>query len=177
MIIRSRLITAGLVTFVVAFILFFPARVAYRWFAPEIISLAGISGTVWSGNAREAETNGVYVRNLAWRMQPLTLLTGKLGFAIEASPTSGFFDARFGLGISGKVTLTDVKTSLELRSLQQVVGVPGLGGKMNAQFDRLIIDAGSPVAADGVIEIADLVMPIAAPAMQILSHHQRRTIS
>lgn len=156
---RSRLITAGLVTFVVALIIFFPARVAYRWFVPDTISLAGISGTIWSGNAREAEASGVYLRDIAWRMQPLTPLTGKLGFAIEASPTSGFFDARVGLGIGGKVTLTDLKASLELQSLQQAVGVPGLRGKMNAQFDRLIIDEGSPVAADGVIEIADLVMP------------------
>ncbi|MDH3433631.1 MAG: type II secretion system protein N, partial [Gammaproteobacteria bacterium] len=57
------------------------------------------------------------------------------------------------------VTLTGVKASLTLQSLQTIVRMPGLRGNVNAQFDRLIIDSGLPVAADGVVEVADLVAP------------------
>lgn len=157
---RSRLITAGLVTFVAALIIFFPARVAYRWFAPDNIALAGIGGSLWNGSAREAQASGVYLRDVAWRMQPLKLFTGKLGFSVEAAPPSGFVDANVAVGISGTVTLTGVTASMTLQSLQSVIGMPGLGGKVNAKFDRLIIDAGLPVAADGVVEVADLIAPL-----------------
>ncbi|MDH3429053.1 MAG: type II secretion system protein N [Gammaproteobacteria bacterium] len=157
--VRSRLITAGLVTFVVALIVFFPARVAYRWLAPDGIALAGISGSLWNGGALEGQANGIYLRDIAWRVQPLKLFTGKLGFSIEAAPPSGFVDANVAVGIGGTVTLTGVKASLTLQSLQTIVRMPGLRGNVNAQFDRLIIDSGLPVAADGVVEVADLVAP------------------
>lgn len=161
---RSHLLAAGLVTFIVALIVFFPARVAYRWFVPEGLSLAGIEGSIWGGSAREAEASGVYLRNLTWRMQPLRIFTGKLGFAIEASPTSGFLDANVALGISGAVTLSDVTASLDLQSLQQVAGISGLRGKLSAQFASLVIDSGLPVAADGVLEVADLIIAIPQPS-------------
>lgn len=155
----SRLLTVGLVTLVIGLLVFFPARVAYRWFAPAAISVAGISGSIWSGEAREASAGGIYMRNLRWRMRPSSLLTGKLAYAIEASPASGFVDARAALGMTGTVTLTDFKASLSLQSLQQIVPVPGLRGMVNAQFERLVLDDGLPVAADGVVEVADLVAP------------------
>lgn len=161
--IRSRLLTVGLVTFVVALVIFFPARVAYRWFAPDTVSLAGIEGSIWSGNAREAQFNEIYVRDLVWRMQVVSFLTGKLGYAIEASPTSGFIDANVALGVTGTITLSDVKASLSMQSLQvlqQSTGTRGLRGNLNAQFDRLVIDDGLPIAADGVLEVADLVAPM-----------------
>jgi general secretion pathway protein N len=156
---RSRLITAGLATFVVALIIFFPARVAYRWFAPETISLAGIGGSLWNGTAREGQANGIYLRDIAWRIQPLKLLTGKLGIAVEATPPSGFVDANVALGLTGTVTLTGVKASMTLQSLQQAIGMTGLSGTVNAQFERLVIEAGLPIAADGVVEVADLLAP------------------
>lgn len=157
--VRSRLLTIGLITFVAGMIIFFPARVAYRWFAPATIALAGINGSIWNGTAREAQANGFYLQDLNWRIRPLTLLTGKLGYAISASPTSGFVDANVSLGITGAVTLTDVTASLSLQSMRQATGIPGLSGKLSGQFERIVLDDGIPVSADGVIEIAELIAP------------------
>jgi general secretion pathway protein N len=157
--VRSRLLTAGLVTLFVGLIIFFPARVAYQWFAPETISLAGINGSIWSGSAREAQARGIYLRELVWRIQPLAFFTARLAHDIEASPGSGFVDANVGLGITGTVTISDLKAALSLQALQQSVGIPGLQGNVNAQFDRLVIEDGLPVAADGVLEVADLIAP------------------
>ena len=156
---RSRLVTVGLVTFIFGLLIFFPARVAYRWFTPAAISVAGISGSIWNGQARQARASGIYMRDLSWRFRPSSLLTGKLGYAIEASPESGFIDARVALGATGTIILTDVKASLSLQALQQTIAVPGLRGKVNVEFERLQLDDGLPVAADGVVEIAELVAP------------------
>jgi len=158
--VRSRLLTAGLVTLIIGIVIVFPARVAYRWFVPEIISLAGISGSIWSGSAREAQISGLYVRDLVWRMRPMTLFAGKLGYAIEASPSSGFVDGNVDLGVTGTITVTDLRASLSLQSMQQSVGIAGLRGNANVQFERLVIDDGFPASADGVLEVSDLIVPM-----------------
>jgi len=157
---RSRLISVGLVTLFLGLLIFFPARVAYQWFAPQTISLAGINGSIWSGSAREAQASGIYLRDIVWHLRPLALFTGKLSYALKASPTSGFVETNIGLGITGTVFFTDVKAALSMQSLQQAIGMPRLSGSVNVQFDRLLLVGGIPVAADGVLEVADLVVPI-----------------
>ena len=157
---KSRLLTAGVVTLLVGLLVFFPARVAYRWFAPDAISLSGIDGSVWGGTAREASASGVYVRDIRWRFKPLSLLTGKLAYAIEASPSSGFIDADVAVGLTGTVTMSDVKGSMPIKALQRAVAIPGISGEVNVQFERLQLADGLPIAADGSLEVANLVAPV-----------------
>lgn len=157
---RSRYLVAGLATLVLGLLVFFPARVAYQWFMPQAISLAGIEGSIWSGSAHVAQANSVYLRDLKWRMKPLALATGKLSYAIEASPTSGFVEGTVGLGITGSITFTDLQAALSLQSVQRSIGMPGLSGQVNAQFDRVLLVGGVPVSAEGVLEVADLVAPL-----------------
>ncbi len=157
---RSRLLTIGLVTLFMGLLIFFPARVAYRWFLPETISFAGISGSIWSGNAQEAYASGIYVRDLQWRMRPFALFTGAIEFVVEARPDSGFVDTNIEIGLSGEITIAELTASLPLRLLEPTIGLPGLRGTVNAQLTRLVLADGLPVMADGVVEVADLVMPM-----------------
>ena len=57
---RSRLAKVGLLVFVAGLILLFPARVAYRWFAPAEFVASGISGSVWNCHALVATAFGTY---------------------------------------------------------------------------------------------------------------------
>ena len=157
---QSRLLTAGIVTLLVGLLAFFPARVAYRWFAPDVITLSGIDGSVWGGTAREASASGVYVRDVRWRFKPLSVFTGKLAYAIEASPSSGFVDGNIAVGLTGTVTMSDVKGSMPIKALQRAVAIPGISGEVNLQFERLQLADGLPVAADGSLEVANLVAPL-----------------
>ena len=156
---RSRVLTAGLITLAAGLILFFPARVAYQWFVPESISLAGIDGSVWNGQAREAYSSGVYMREVTWKLRPASILTGQFSFAVAARARSGFVDANVGLGITGNITFTDVQASWSLQTLEQALRMPGLRGEVNARFERLKIIDGLPVVAKGTLEVADLVAP------------------
>ena len=158
---RSRfgLLLAGTLTLLVTLVIFFPARVAYQWFAPPGAQLSGLSGSIWYGQANEASTGGFYLRNLRWRVKPLTLLTGKLGYAIEASPVSGIIAATVAIGFGNSILITDMTGSLPLQSLQGLLGIPGLRGDLSAEFDRLQLRDGFPVAADGFVEIAKLAVP------------------
>jgi len=157
---RSRLIKIGVLTFIVGIILFFPARVAYQWFAPAELSLSGISGSVWSGRAREGDANGIYLRDLQWHIRPLDFVTLKLGFAVSTMLASGFIEGNIAIGVTGSIVARDISASVPLRALQTALGMQGLQGSLSAQIDVLKLEAGLPVAIDGVLEVSDLIAPL-----------------
>lgn len=156
---RTRTLAIGLATLCLGLIIFFPARVAYHWFSPQNITLAGISGSVWSGSAREASAQSIYVRDLHWRMQPLALFNGAVGFAVEASAQSGFVESNIKLGFDGQIAFEELMTSISLQDLEPLIGLPGLRGTANARFTRLVLKEGLPTTAEGTLEIANLVIP------------------
>ena len=102
---KRGLFLVGAITFVVAVVVLFPARVAYHLASPPHVAISGFSGTVWRGSAQEFSTNGVYLRNLEWRMHPLSLFTGNAVFDVSGSPSSGFFESEVAVGASGSIGL------------------------------------------------------------------------
>ena len=157
---RSRMTKVGLLVFVLGLILLFPARVAYRWFAPAEFVASGISGSVWSGHAMEATAYGTYFRDLNWRIRLLELVTAKLGYAIETQLASGFVEANIAIGLGGTLQLTDLKATLPLTSMQSIASLPGISGSVSADFSELKFAAGIPVSAAGVLEISGLTLPL-----------------
>lgn len=160
----KTLLPVGLLTFVAAFIMLFPARVAYDWFAPPAVQMSGLDGTIWSGSAAELSASGLYLRELKWRLRPLRLVTGKVAARIEARPSSGFLEAEIAVGLGGDIMLSDVNGSLPLRDFATITRMPGLAGNASLQFNELRIRDGLPVVADGTLAVADLVAPMVDPA-------------
>ncbi len=156
---RARLIIAGCITLLVGLIIFFPARVAYQWFAPTAVSLGGISGSVWKGEASQAKFGSFYLQDLSWRIKPLSLIIGKLDYRVAASPASGFIDGQVALNFSGGIVISDFRGSMPLQILEQPAGLRGLRGTVNVQIECLIIENGLPVAANGYLEVSNLVAP------------------
>jgi general secretion pathway protein N len=160
----KALLSVGLLTFVVAFVTMFPARVAYHWFAPPAVQVSGLQGSIWSGSAAEASAAGVYLRDLEWRLRPLRLFTGELAASLEASPSSGFLEADVAAGIGGSITLSKINGSLPLRDLASIARMPGLAGNASLQFEELRVRDGLPVVAEGTLAVADLVAPLVDPS-------------
>jgi len=156
---RRRLIVAAVLAFVAGVVATFPARVAYRWFAPPDVALSGIDGTLWNGSARQASIVGVYLQNMRWVVKPSYLFRARLGFAVEAQPASGFIEADVGLGFGGSVAMKDVSASLPLGAFASALRMNGLGGTASLRFDRFELADGLPVAADGELTVANLVAP------------------
>lgn len=161
---RKTLLFVGLLTFVAGFVMLFPARVAYDWFAPPVLQASGLEGTIWSGSAAEASAAGLYLRELKWRLRPLRLLTGKLAASVQASPSSGFLEADVAAGIGGDITLGNVNGSLPLGDFAAIARMPGLAGTASVQFEELRLRDGLPVSADGTLAVADLVAPMIDPS-------------
>ena len=154
------LITTGFLVLVLGLIIMFPARVAVGWFAPAQIAISGIQGTVWHGKANEAALNGIYVRDVEWRLNALQLFTGKLSYSVEATPVSGFLEADISVGFSGALTLSDLTAALPLDLFAGVTGVPGLRGNANLAFERVEFIGGLATAAEGTVQIANLLVPM-----------------
>ena len=156
---RSRLLLIGGLTLVFGLVVLFPARVAYQWFAPASVQLSSIEGSVWRGSAADASIAGVYLRDVRWRFRPAALFTAGIGYAIEARPSSGFVEGNVTIGITGSLTASDLNASIPLHLLQDVTRTPGLAGSMSVQIQNLELDGSIPIAADGTLEVANLVIP------------------
>ena len=154
----------GLLTFVAAFVVLFPARVAYHWFAPPAVQAGGLDGSIWSGSATEVTAAGLYLRDVKWRLKPLNLFIGKLAASVEAKPSAGFLEADVAAGLGGDVSLANVNASLPLRDFAAIARMPGLSGNASLQFEELRVRDGLPVAAVGTVAIADLVAPMVDPS-------------
>lgn len=161
MIQRKRgLILVAVLTTILALVVTFPARIAYHWVSSPLLAMSGISGSVWSGKAREFSTYGIYLRDVEWQIRPLQLLTGKFAFSMSATPVSGFFESDIAIGLDGTTTLTDLSAALPLQMAERAAKVPGLRGQASLQFERVQLVKGRAVAMNGTVAIADLVVPI-----------------
>ncbi|MDX1404038.1 MAG: type II secretion system protein N [Woeseiaceae bacterium] len=151
----KRLVIVGVTVFLAVLIVSFPARVAYDWFAPDALQLAGISGSVWSGSAAEAKTGDAYIRNISWRFSPMALLTGKLAFRTTSNPASGTMRVVVAISPSGTLTLTDLDGNLPLDLLHPALQQGGVRGDLALQFDSVVMRNGIPVAAEGIVTVND----------------------
>jgi general secretion pathway protein N len=160
---RGRgLLLAGVLAMLVALVALFPARVAYHWFAPDAVRVSGIDGSIWQGRAAALDAAGVQARDFSWRLRPLRLFMGELRYSISASPTSGFLDGELEIGIGRAVTIygRNVSGALPLQMFAGASNVRGLAGSATLQLDRVEVRDGAPVVLIGVLEVADLLVPM-----------------
>jgi len=160
MLTRSRFVIIGVITLLLGLLVPFPARVAHHWFTPAGVAISGIQGSIWRGHALGGEMGGIYVRNLNWRMRPWQLFTGELAYSVEADALSGFINGDVAIGVGGSASIRNLTASLSLQSVQSIVRMSGLDGTANLQFERLVFENGIPVAADGTLEVANLLAPL-----------------
>jgi general secretion pathway protein N len=155
----KRLIILGLAIFFAVLVTTFPARVAYNWFAPADLQLAGIDGSVWNGSAAEAKAGGAYVRNISWTFSPAMLLSGKLGFKTTSQPASGNMQLVVAVSPGGSLALSDLRGNLPLDLLHPALQRSGISGDLVLDFESVLIIDGVPVAAHGSVTVNDLFVP------------------
>lgn len=151
----KRIVLSGLLVFLLVLVVTFPARVAYRWFAPPDLQLSDISGSVWNGSASEGMAGGAYIRDISWRMKPAALLTGKLKFETSANPASGAMNADVAVGVGGSLTLTNLSGNVPLDLVHNAFQQAGISGDVSLEFSSLVLENGLPVEATGSITVAN----------------------
>ncbi len=160
----GRLVAIGLAIFLCGLVALFPARVAYRALAPEGVSLAGLSGTLWNGAAAESSLGGVYLSELTWRFRPLALFTGKAGFAVSAMSSAGPLAGNIAVGPGGAVHVADLRGSVPLSALGGLAALGGVDGVLELDVGTLVLEDGLPVRGAGTLELSNLLVRQLAPA-------------
>ena len=157
---RRGFFLVSLLNLLVVLFLSFAARISYLLASSPFLKMSGITGTVWSGSAREFSTNGVYLRKIEWKMRPARLLTGKAVYDLSGSPASGFFQSEIQLGLGGTLTVRNLTASMPLQMFERAVGVAGLRGNGKMKIERLELVDGRATVLDGTVDVANLVVPI-----------------
>lgn len=145
-----------------------PAGLCWGWWAArpgsgaERLTMVDLHGPWSAGNCALVKIGPLQFEHLTWRIRPLSLLRGRLEFAISAAlPDAGKATAVLGLG----------RRNLELRDLQLLGPATPLGlaflpgvnltGTLAGKDLRLLFAKGLPVEASGELtwQGAGLQMP------------------
>lgn len=136
----------------------FPANAAYRWFAPNELQLTGVSGTVWSGQAALGAAAGVQLRDARWRLNPGSLLLGRVNVDFEARLADGFVSGNL-VATASRLRISDLAASTSLQTLSSLLPIYEIEGQVSLSLDRLVIEDAWPVAAVGDLRVAGLEAP------------------
>lgn len=84
----ALLIFVGLLVFIVSLVAKMPAnQILSRVTLPEEVSVSGVSGTLWDGNATQIIYNGIQVLDVNWQLDFLPLLIGNASLSLDAGST------------------------------------------------------------------------------------------
>ena len=168
---RKTYIALGVIVFLATLVIQIPAAVAYRWLAPDTIRLTGINGTLWGGRARLGSVEVLGFQDLKWDLKPTRLLLGRVAADVSMQLGEGFLEGGIATGLSGNSLIADeLKGSCSLANFKDLVPIAGLGGILNLDLKRLVIDRGIPSEAEGSIRVGRLT--VAAAGGDILGDYQ-----
>lgn len=147
---------------IVAWLLFMvwrlPATVAYDMSAESLgpqLRLAGISGTLWQGEAQQLQYQEKLVAATRWKLSPWGLLLGRVDGLITLTHDEGYLQAQASAPLGGgELALSEIKGKLPLALIQQhltMIPLP-LQGEMSLKLDTLVVSGeGQVQQADGRI--------------------------
>jgi general secretion pathway protein N len=135
-----------------------PATVAYDMAAESLgeqVQLAGITGTVWEGEAQQLQYQNKLVAGTRWKLSPWGLLLGRLNGLIKLTHDEGYLQAQASVPFGGgEIALSEIKGKLPLALIQQhltMIPLP-LQGEMSLKLDTLMVSGeGQVQQADGRI--------------------------
>ncbi len=137
----------------------FPASTAYRWFAPDTVRLAGIQGTLWSGRAALGSVGELGLHEIEWRLQPWSLFLARVGGQLQTRLADGFVETEIEVTFT-ETTLRNMRASINLDGLQELLPLGGIQGFISAELSQLRIQSQWPVGVAGEIRLGELAVPL-----------------
>lgn len=133
----------------------FPAATALDWFAPDEVTFAGVSGTLWSGSAAHCSVGGFAAEALRWQVRPASLLLGRIGASVEARIPDGFVSAELSASPSS-VRFSNLRGGTSLPALATVLPIQGLRGQTSIALESLVLENAWPAEIVGELKLARL---------------------
>lgn len=113
-----------IVVYLIAMVVFLPAKVVYWAPLPSNVSLTQAQGTLWQGSLGEVQVQGVSFNNVAWDWHVSDLLLGKVTVDINIPERNNSInlDAMVSAGLSS-VAVQQLDAAGELNTLLHLSGV------------------------------------------------------
>ena len=155
------LLVFGLLVYLVALVISFPAARAYaHWqasaYANKAIALTGISGSVWSGKAAMAVIQGQPLENVEWTLKPWSVLFGEVGvvwrFQLpESAGKGGYGQGATALGLDGSVTFSTLEARLPAAMIAGIAKAGALRptGSVSVNLRDVVWDGQGLTSAQG----------------------------
>lgn len=127
----------GIGSFLVFTLWSFPAAVGFAILAPDQVAGFGVSGSLWSGEARLIDINGFRVQQAQWHVNPFPIVAGRISGNVTARWTNGFIEADYSFGLSGDVSIRDLQAAFNLSQLEGQMKASGISGEASIQIEKL----------------------------------------
>lgn len=139
---RGRIVALAIAFFIILSIVKAPAALVVSVLPPNV-GMAGVSGTVWSGQTANLTVplgdQRLALGQTSWQINPLKLLTGS---AIKLTTDWGRQRAQaiVDVGFDGSVTLTDSSLNLDVGWLRRVIPLY-VAGVIDADIKRMTVSS------------------------------------
>jgi general secretion pathway protein N len=158
---RGALIAAGVAAFLVCLVAMVPAtQLTSR--LPSGIALAGVGGTIWSGQARTLAVNGRPLGALRWSCRPWRLLVLEWSCTVGLKPpggeVTGDLSGDFGQEIVGHA----LRGRVPISTFEGIATPRGWTGDLELDVAEIRLVGRRPAAASGTLFLRALRAPGAA---------------
>lgn len=154
-----RYLILGLLVYIIALVLNFPADQAYAYWktsgqSSRSFTLMGIDGSVWSGQANGGVIKGQQVENIKWTFRPLDLLFGQVGVSWELQIPGANNDVQQGVtsfGLDGSVAFSSLEVHVPVELAASILKLKVLQptGMVSMNLQDIEWDGKSLVSAKG----------------------------
>lgn len=155
---RGALVAAGAAAFLVFLVARIPAtQVASR--LPPGAALSGVSGTIWSGQARALAVNGRPFGALTWSCRPwrLILLRWSCGFTL--APPGGSVTGDVSGNFGGALAAHDVRGRIPISLFEGIATPRGWSGELEFDVGEVTFANRRPSSASGTLTLRQLRAP------------------
>ncbi len=136
----KKTVSIAIFLFLIFLLATFPARTALN-LLPESVPLAatGVGGSIWSGHAASLSINRQSLNDLEWTMNPLWLLTGKLGGSMLLNDARVSAEGNWRMGFDQTLYLSGASIKLTAAQLAPYLPMRGvvLEGDIRADIESL----------------------------------------
>jgi general secretion pathway protein N len=157
---QRTLFYAGLAAFALSLLLLIPASILAPLLQKAGAVTSGISGTIWSGEARTLSAGPLRFDQLRWQFQPWRLLRGELGVHVEARLPDGFLSGQVSRSLGGRLVLRDVEAAAPLNALSPGMAAMTGNSQLSIRMQEIAWLEGWVETAIGTVQLSEVVLPI-----------------
>jgi general secretion pathway protein N len=133
----------GLLLYLLTLIWTLPAAVVWKQLQPRLpvpVTIHGLTGTLWSGQAGQLVVDGINQGRLDWRWRPGMLLSGAIGLELQWQPRNGQVLGQLRIR-PGALSLHNISGELDASSMAIIHNAPfALGGKWLLDVPELTLE-------------------------------------